>query len=1745
MRKENLFMRGLALLLCFATLVGFVPAGIFAGLQVNAVEVATAPVNMVQNGTFDTDAESWTLINAAQSTVEVADGVVSIVSETVRDENGDVVVDADGNKLNKTAVTLKQTFEAAQLQKYTLKFRYQYVSGNAAHPYIGLWFFKGKNTNDNHLGTVKATLSDKAGEWVEVTVETIAPAGADIVEIQIGTNSGANAAFKVDDVTLTAGSEKYLLSENFENFNVGANGKPYAALGAVGWTDSDPANGTPVGIYSNYYQGSNSLFFQADNTWAQSPAFEVKAGYAYTVEYYAKKMLNNSARTGYMEFVFLNENGMVLRTKDSMAGMTYADWTKETVIAVAPEGAAKAYLVFGADTAKGTYGIDAITVSESAEPATGDVETTDPPADSFGAASLLNGDFEKGFENWNGATHPGATATIVTDGAYSGQSVSFTAQATDTEKAINFRYQDIECAGIKALELSVMSKVSKTTSAGSGYIGFWFYDEKGNLVPENTAFTIPIGTASDWTKDTLIQAVPEGAVTARVEFGNNSGYEGLFYMVDNISVTEYTGPADKIQPATPSKPSGGGGGTKYPAAIVDPSQLNNSFEEIDETGTPVNWRLPGDKSKWSVVETDEAPHGKNVLQFSTDMSGGSVHSARIAIEPGKTYEMKIMAKDIEGAGARLGIYVYTADGTRLDDACKVVTTNGSGMWKMYTAVSAMPENAAAIECEVWYATGSVATVWIDAMVLQESDIVLKPPYVPTPYEYPTVEELLENVTDVYPRIFFTPEEAKEIKLRRFNTLKTKYGWTWNKQYNTLLEAADVAFDVTEVRVSMNTGKSVMMNIWEDVNSQNNRDKYLAASFADDGTKFEEPYTGFGCLIQTQLATMMKNWSLAYTMTGKKMYSEQAIKMAMNVASWEWWIDKYWTDQKNIYADASIAWMMEGMVAVYDMCYNEMTEEQRHTLERSIIEKGIIPLSQQVNPMSTVNGNLMMVGGILSGAAAIINKDNAEEIYPYLKVGLLSMHNALDNYAFSGDTEGHYYTDFGLETFMPGIGQLYRATKMDGIIDHYFLTDILPYWTIMWASNQNATHPNYSDGSIGAYMKTPLGVLQKLTNDPLIDGFLINAGGVGTAFENLVYLKPEPAPEYIDDYAGIIEEFGYGALRTGFANDDMLLTLKANDSQMSHNHYDQNGILFSVGASWLIQDPGAGSYYLQDRSYWLSEGHSTILVDGAGQSIWGTGETKLVFNNNLYSYIMGSAPRAYGEDFDSAMVTKFDRHAIQVNHEDKGYYVIIDDLAADKNRVYTWQMFNGSRGTFSVDGEDVPEETVVKGNMVSMPLGKNVLNLNFIDGEQLEIGDKVHMSGAQKVGLTLTASSAATKAHQFMTVISTDSNSLSSFINFCDILANARSTVPENFTEGEINWSSSMPLGQEIIKPNMIGTTSCVFFRGNKPGDWLEVPFYIEDSGSYEVKLTMGVSDGCCTIKATFDDEHTVENIDCSGLPEDFIDIDFGVLELEAGTHKVRMEVTDKGYDEDYEPGWYLINAGGIDLMRVGVEVPEANDLEVVNVIDNDSAIAGMIEYVDGKFDFLMFNRTAGGITVDKLITDAKQASVLGLVEGAITEGFAATGATAMSYDGKTLFNADKKVDVVASNTGWQVIATEAGTITLSAVAPERDYVITVNGEAVDAKIADGALTIALAAGENHIVVAEEAPVEDPTDPTDPTQGTEATDPTETQPSATEPTTPGEQDGNDATLWIILAVVAVLAIGAAVAIVIIKKRKAAK
>jgi integrase len=115
-------------------------------------------------------------------------------------------------------------------------------------------------------------------------------------------------------------------------------------------------------------------------------------------------------------------------------------------------------------------------------------------------------------------------------------------------------------------------------------------------------------------------------------------------------------------------------------------------------------------------------------------------------------------------------------------------------------------------------------------------------------------------------------------------------------------------------------------------------------------------------------------------------------------------------------------------------------------------------------------------------------------------------------------------------------------------------------------------------------------------------------------------------------------------------------------------------------------------------------------------------------------------------------------------------------------------------------------------------------------------------------------------------------------------------------------------------------------------------------------------------------------------------------------------------DKEYVPGYFLVNMAGMYLNKQGEETKRAESVLVKETYDDENALGALINYAGDLCDLVMFNRTDALVAAGKLSTDGQQASVLGLDNGKITEGFAATNATKLIYDGKTLFEAEKALN---------------------------------------------------------------------------------------------------------------------------------------
>ena len=1285
--------------------------------------------------------------------------------------------------------------------------------------------------------------------------------------------------------------------------------------------------------------------------------------------------------------------------------------------------------------------VKSIKVEESEEPAATEPAATEPtvPLDPSIATELQNGNFEASdteITNWYAGKYNVTPILAAGEGREGSNAIKFINQGAGLTE---FYSDKFVVDASKTYELAVWTRLDAAVAPDTRFnVHVFWYAADGALID---ATGVPsINSTNEWSRHSASVTPLEGAVYAAIRFYvSNNGT--LVAYVDDVTFT--------VADSAPSTPA-------------DPLDPNFSFEQLNATGAPVNWRVTGG---YSIQKPEDAPLGTNVLQLKATGSAELARSQSFTVEPGKTYQLKLMAKSIENAVGFIGIYMTDENGVYIRNACIVSALDGTKTWKIYSVMALAPKEAVSMHIELWCPTGSQGVAQFDRIVLGEYEADLAEPWVPEPYDPPTIEDL--TIDTEHPRLFLNAEELATLKTYLDDDEKNIYGTSWKGEFDSLIRQAEAYLVETQMMVAASGGPTILMDAYpvlRDPNDDYYDPIYIEAS-TKDGQLVEYPHLGYGSLFTGYVQGRMETLALAYLLTGDTRYSDRAISYALQMCDWEWWGDKYWLDTyaPGAKVDASAAWSTQGIAAVYDMCYDELTEEQRAKIETGIIEKGLEWL--QYGPTDSIaNAHLMIIGGMLTGIAVIINEDNAEQLKPYIDHALTATSNAFGQYAYSGNTEGHYYTGYGLNYFLPGVVHFYRATGLAEFVEHPFLSETLPYWTVMFAAPGTFAHPNYGDGAFAVQMRYPMALISKMMNHPLANYFLVETGTIGSAFLNLIYLNPDPKYTEPENLVAVVDPIGYGVLRTGFADDDLMLTIKANNSILGHNHYDQNAIFFNVAGSNLIADAGHGSYFLADRSFYTMKSHSTILVDGNPQATMGTASTKLVFDSKLYGYIIGSAPNAYGADFDDQILKKFDRHAIQFNHEERAYYIVIDDLLSSKERIYSWQMYNGDRVGFEVDGEMVPELTTVKGNNVSMALGGNELKLSFVDKDGLDMADKIYNEG-----YTFVASSAATKAHQFMTVISSDTLLGKDYIDFASKLSGTSYDVERN-KEGEICWKTSYPAGRDIVKSNSIGTMSTLFFRGGAEGDYIKIPFEIEEDGVYDLTLILGISSGCCQIKTYIDDVSVSEATDCSGLPEASKNIKHKGLELKAGLHYATYEVAGPGLAPDYVPNYFLINIAGMILDKTDIQsANETDEVVVKETYDDENALGALINYAGNLCDLVMFNRTDALVAAGKLSTDGQQASVLGLDNGKITEGFAATKATTLVYDETVLFEAEKALNIVADAEGWHIDTAEAQTVKLNIGAGEL-ISVTVNGEKTDATYENGMITVALDAGQNEVAV---------------------------------------------------------------------------
>jgi len=462
-----------------------------------------------------------------------------------------------------------------------------------------------------------------------------------------------------------------------------------------------------------------------------------------------------------------------------------------------------------------------------------------------------------------------------------------------------------------------------------------------------------------------------------------------------------------------------------------------------------------------------------------------------------------------------------------------------------------------------------------------------------------------------------------------------------------------------------------------------------------------------------------------------------------------------------------------------MCYDVMTEEQRQIMEQSIINKGLLPLYNILTGPKRQNAHnkaMITCAALMFGALAVIDENNKDSVGKFLDRAYAYNEWYLDYQYETGSNEGYSYSRLCYEEPAISMDCMTRVTGREGLLEHPYFDEVLVPWLCDFLMPGSNNLPEYSDchgSTAGELFKGVMLVLNKQKGNGKAGYYLQQTGLAGDPLKGLLYYNSDPVitQPTENDYVVFVDCVGYGGLRTGWEDGDMMFYIIGNNSQIGHNQYDQLSfqIVTSDGsdALMLAGDPG----YQRMDGFGEREGHSTIIVDGWGQTVKGKGTLSAVVDSKLYGQLSGSAPDAYmalDEDGEYTIpkLTQYDRHSIMINHGDRPYYIIIDELASETERTFDFNLNTLGWTEVTVDGS-VLGDSVLTGNKVAISGTNGKLFVEFVSASKLNIEAKSYptvedfFNGGTKGDYrggdypVLQADAGSSKSQQFLTILTKD------------------------------------------------------------------------------------------------------------------------------------------------------------------------------------------------------------------------------------------------------------------------------------------------------------------------------------------------------------------------------------------------------
>jgi hypothetical protein len=347
-------------------------------------------------------------------------------------------------------------------------------------------------------------------------------------------------------------------------------------------------------------------------------------------------------------------------------------------------------------------------------------------------------------------------------------------------------------------------------------------------------------------------------------------------------------------------------------------------------------------------------------------------------------------------------------------------------------------------------------------------------------------------------------------------------------------------------------------------------------------------------------------ALLYRLDGDPRWAQRARAELLAAAAFTDWNPSHFLD---------VAEMCHAFGLGYDWLYDFLSADERTTIRRALIEKGLQPADQQYTTRAgwtraTHNWNLVCNAGIIVGALAIADEEPGLA-GTLLAQALSSLPAAVASYAPDGAwAEGPTYWEYGTRYLVSALAALTSALGTDfGLSEARGLAQTGRFR--LHVTGPTGLYFNFADAGARSGATPTLFWLARRYDDPVLAVAAREAAQSGATARDLLWYDGRGTAA---DLAALPLDIRYQGAHLAFFRsawndkDAIYVGFKGGDNRTNHAHLDLGTfVLDALGQRWAV-DLGPDDYDLPGyfgAERWSYErlktsGHNTLMLDSMGQ-----------------------------------------------------------------------------------------------------------------------------------------------------------------------------------------------------------------------------------------------------------------------------------------------------------------------------------------------------------------------------------------------------------------------------------------------------------------------------------------------------------------------------------------------------------------